>query len=141
MEEAVAAQAAVQQALTVLRDFYAKAGQATAFVQRKKQQPEAPEIFSSPYRGMGGESGGTESSKTYPYPRGLAGQENADFLGLRGPSYRKTHRKRWGAKPPPFPVSFAVGGIAWTPTVDDLRPDNIIAQPKQGRTLWEGFIF
>merc|ERR1712224_240510 len=49
------AQAAVAQALTVLKEFYAKAGEATALVQ---QQPEAPEIFDSPYKGMGGESGG-----------------------------------------------------------------------------------
>jgi hypothetical protein len=49
------AQTAVSQALAVLNDFYAKAAQATALVQ---QQPEAPEIFDSPYKGMGGESGG-----------------------------------------------------------------------------------
>merc|ERR1719291_920392 len=36
------AQTAVAQALTVLKEFYAKAGEATAFVQ---QEPEAPEIF------------------------------------------------------------------------------------------------
>ncbi len=42
-----------------------------------------------------------ESSKTYPYPRGLAGPEIVDFWGLNGPSYRKAHWKRWGAKPPP----------------------------------------
>jgi len=49
------AQTAVAQALTVLNDFYAKAAEATALVQ---QQPEAPEIFDEPYKGMGGESGG-----------------------------------------------------------------------------------
>ena len=27
-----------------------------------------------------------ESSKTYPYPRGLAGQEIVDVFGLNGPS-------------------------------------------------------
>jgi cell division septum initiation protein DivIVA len=48
-----AAQTAVAQALTVLKDFYAKAGDATALI----QQP-APEVFDSPYKGMGGESGG-----------------------------------------------------------------------------------
>jgi hypothetical protein len=45
------AQTAVAQALTVLKEFYAKAGEATAFVQ-------APEVFDKPYKGMGGESGG-----------------------------------------------------------------------------------
>jgi hypothetical protein len=40
------------QALTVLKEFYAKAGEATAFVQGE------PEIFDKPYKGMGAESGG-----------------------------------------------------------------------------------
>merc|ERR1719409_1151730 len=53
--DAAAAQKAVAQALTVLNEFYAKAGEATAMIQ---QQPEAPEIFDKPYKGMGGESGG-----------------------------------------------------------------------------------
>ena len=44
------------QALTVLKEFYAKAAEATAFVQQ--QQPEAPEVFGKPYTGMGGECGG-----------------------------------------------------------------------------------
>merc|ERR1712113_271870 len=50
-----AAQTAVAQAITVLKDFYAKAGEATAFLQ---QQPESPEIFDSPYKGMHSENGG-----------------------------------------------------------------------------------
>jgi len=45
------AQTAVAQALTVLKEFYAKAGEATAFVQQ-------PEIFDSPYKGMQAENGG-----------------------------------------------------------------------------------
>merc|ERR550525_2060619 len=49
------AQTAVAQALTVLKEFYAKAGDATALVQ---QQPEAPEIFDSPYKGMQAENSG-----------------------------------------------------------------------------------
>merc|ERR1719215_350048 len=49
------AQTAVAQALTVLKEFYAKAGEATAFVQ---QEPEAPEIFDKPYQGMQAENGG-----------------------------------------------------------------------------------
>jgi len=56
ISDAKEAQTAVAQALTVLKEFYAKASQATAFVQ--KQQPEEPEIFDSPYKGMGSESGG-----------------------------------------------------------------------------------
>merc|ERR1719217_1502726 len=56
VKDAIAAQKAVEQALKVLKDFYEKAGEATALVQ---QQPEAPEIFDDkPYKGMGGESGG-----------------------------------------------------------------------------------
>merc|ERR1719162_2780554 len=47
------AQTAVAQALTVLKEFYAKAGDATALV----QQP-APEIFDAPYKGMQSENGG-----------------------------------------------------------------------------------
>jgi len=49
--DADAAQAAVAQALTVLKEFYAKAGEATTFLQ-------APEVFDSSYNGMGSESGG-----------------------------------------------------------------------------------
>merc|ERR1712048_1516263 len=49
------AQTAVAQALTVLKEFYAKAGEATALLQ---QQPEAPEIFDKPYQGMQAENGG-----------------------------------------------------------------------------------
>merc|ERR1719362_936449 len=48
------AQTAVAQALTVLKEFYAKAGEATALL----QQADEPEIFDSPYKGMGAESGG-----------------------------------------------------------------------------------
>jgi len=49
------AQTAVAQALTVLKEFYAKAAEATALLQ---QQPEAPETFDKPYQGMGGSAGG-----------------------------------------------------------------------------------
>merc|ERR1719221_323134 len=51
------AQTAVAQALTVLKEFYAKAGEATALLQNR-QQPESPAIFDSPYKGLGAESGG-----------------------------------------------------------------------------------
>jgi len=53
--DAKGAQAAVAQALNVLKEFYAKAGEATSLLQ---QQPEAPEIFDSPYKGMQAENGG-----------------------------------------------------------------------------------
>eukprot|EP00418_Pyrodinium_bahamense_P008885 CAMPEP_0179126276 /NCGR_PEP_ID=MMETSP0796-20121207/59766_1 /TAXON_ID=73915 /ORGANISM="Pyrodinium bahamense, Strain pbaha01" /LENGTH=651 /DNA_ID=CAMNT_0020825021 /DNA_START=126 /DNA_END=2081 /DNA_ORIENTATION=- len=53
--DAQEAQTAVAQALTVLKEFYAKAGEATALLQ---QQPVAPEIFDSPYKGMQAENGG-----------------------------------------------------------------------------------
>merc|ERR1712139_187212 len=49
------AQTAVAQALTVLKEFYEKAGEATALMQ---QQPEAPEVFDSAYKGMQSENGG-----------------------------------------------------------------------------------
>merc|ERR1719291_810346 len=55
MADAAAAQTAVAQALTVLKDFYAKAGDATALLQ---QQPSAPAIFDSPYKGLQSENGG-----------------------------------------------------------------------------------
>lgn len=44
------------QALGVLREFYEKAGEATALVQ--KSSSGQPEIFDGAYNGMGGESGG-----------------------------------------------------------------------------------
>jgi len=55
IKDAQEAQTAVAQALLVLREFYAKAAEATALLQ---QQPVAPEIFDSPYRGMQAEHGG-----------------------------------------------------------------------------------
>jgi cell division septum initiation protein DivIVA len=56
VKDAQEAQTAVAQALTVLKEFYAKAGEATALIQ--KQQPAAPEIFDSPYKGLQAENGG-----------------------------------------------------------------------------------
>jgi len=55
--DAAAAQTAVAQALTVLKDFYEKAAEATAFAQQR-QQPDSPEIFDSEYKGMGSSNGG-----------------------------------------------------------------------------------
>jgi len=56
ISDAEGAQVAVAQALTVLKEFYAKAAESTALIQ--KQQPEAPEIFDEPYQGMGAGAGG-----------------------------------------------------------------------------------
>merc|ERR1711862_903974 len=55
IKDSTIAERAVAQALVVLKEFYAKAGEATALLQ---QQPEAPEIFDSPYKGMQAENGG-----------------------------------------------------------------------------------
>jgi len=52
IKDASDAQTAVAQALVVLKEFYAKAAESTAFVQ------QAPDVFDSPYKGMGAESGG-----------------------------------------------------------------------------------
>jgi len=52
ISDSEAAQTAVAQALTVLKEFYAKAGEATALLQAE------PEIFDSPYKGMQAENGG-----------------------------------------------------------------------------------
>lgn len=57
IKEAKEAQEAVAQALQVLKEFYAKASDATALVQTKERAQ--PEVFGDePYTGMGGESGG-----------------------------------------------------------------------------------
>lgn len=55
ISDAKEAQVSVAQATAVLREFYEKAGLATALVQ---QQSEQPAIFDAAYKGMGGESGG-----------------------------------------------------------------------------------
>merc|ERR1719498_2185127 len=55
IKDAKAAQVAVEQATAVLKDFYDKAGDATSLVQA---QPEKPEIFDAPYKGMQSENGG-----------------------------------------------------------------------------------
>lgn len=60
IKEAKEAQVAVTEALTVLKEFYAKAGEATALVQQPVSESinAAPETFEKPYKGMGGENGG-----------------------------------------------------------------------------------
>jgi len=55
IKDGEAGQAATEQAVQVLKEFYAKAGEATALIQ---QQPESPEIFDSEYKGMQAENGG-----------------------------------------------------------------------------------
>jgi DNA repair exonuclease SbcCD ATPase subunit len=55
ISDAGEAQTAVAQALTVLKEFYAKAAEATAFVQTRQEPPES---FDEPYQGMGGKAGG-----------------------------------------------------------------------------------
>merc|ERR1719231_931249 len=52
ISDAQEAQTAVAQALTVLKEFYAKAAEATSFVQKE------PEIFDEEYKGMQSENGG-----------------------------------------------------------------------------------
>jgi chromosome segregation ATPase len=55
LADSAEAQAAVAKALTVLREFYAKAAQATALVQ---EQQEPPPTFDEPYKGQGDAGGG-----------------------------------------------------------------------------------
>merc|ERR1719159_703555 len=51
VKDAEEAQTAVKEALKVLKDFYAKAAEATSLAQHKKRQDPAPEIFDEPYKG------------------------------------------------------------------------------------------
>jgi len=55
IEDAKAAQTAVQQAMAVVKDFYAKSATATAFAQQPAS--DAPETFDKPYKGMLPEGG------------------------------------------------------------------------------------
>jgi len=57
IKDAKEAQSAVAQALEVLKEFYAKAGDATALIQQSSKAGQ-PDIFDEPYTGMGGETGG-----------------------------------------------------------------------------------
>jgi len=52
------AQTAVSRALTVLQEFYEKAGEATAFVQKNQAKQDPPETFDEPYTGQAAEGGG-----------------------------------------------------------------------------------
>jgi uncharacterized protein YoxC len=55
VKEAKAAQVAVEQAMAVLKDFYAKSAEATAFAQQPAA--DAPETFEKPYQGLLSEGG------------------------------------------------------------------------------------
>jgi len=57
--DAQAAITAVEQATTVLKEFYEKAAQATALTQMQSEGPadDAPETFDKPFTGVGGEGG------------------------------------------------------------------------------------
>jgi len=60
LKEAREAQTAVESAMAVMKDFYAKAATATAFVQQSSKGPadDAPEMISDePYQGMAGSGG------------------------------------------------------------------------------------
>jgi len=54
--DAKAAQVAVEEAMAVLKDFYAKSAEATAFSQRQPAA-DAPETFEKPYKGLLPEGG------------------------------------------------------------------------------------
>jgi len=56
VKEAKEAQTAVEQAMAVLKDFYAKSAEATALAQQSPGE-DAPETFSKPYTGMLPEGG------------------------------------------------------------------------------------
>jgi len=58
IKDAKDAQTAVSRALIVLKEFYAKASESTALVQKSKQNPDAPAVFDEAYTGMGASSGG-----------------------------------------------------------------------------------
>jgi len=59
IKDAQDAQTAVNAALTVLKDFYAKAAEATSFVQQPLESERVKkELFDEPYKGMGGAKGG-----------------------------------------------------------------------------------
>merc|ERR1719482_2384014 len=56
IKEAKAAQVAVEEAMAVLKDFYAKSAEATAFAQQSPGE-DAPETFEKPYQGLLPEGG------------------------------------------------------------------------------------
>merc|ERR1719199_1838315 len=63
IKDAKDAQVAVSQALAVLKEFYAKAAEATALVQQPSAMDDAPDTFTTPYKGLGAESGATSAEE------------------------------------------------------------------------------
>jgi hypothetical protein len=57
IEEAKEAQAAVETAMRILKDYYAKAAEATAFTQQSPAE-DAPETFDAPFQGQQTQGGG-----------------------------------------------------------------------------------
>jgi len=58
VQEAKEAQSAVEDATAVLKDYYAKAAEATAFAQQKGPADDQPETFDKPFQGQQAEGGG-----------------------------------------------------------------------------------
>merc|ERR1719183_1369766 len=58
VKEAQGAQSAVEDATAVLKDYYAKAAEATAFAQQKGPADDQPETFDKPFQGQQAEGGG-----------------------------------------------------------------------------------
>mmetsp|Transcript_80713 Transcript_80713/g.152592 ORF Transcript_80713/g.152592 Transcript_80713/m.152592 type:complete len:677 (+) Transcript_80713:48-2078(+) len=52
------AQLAIAQAVVILKEFYAKAAESTALMQKRHGKQTPPSIFDSPYKGLQAESGG-----------------------------------------------------------------------------------
>ena len=86
VEDSQKAQAAVTAALNVLKDFYAKAAQATAFVQTKQPEIDAPKTFEGSYTGMGDSSGVRAGHSSGCEGRGRPG-------GSRGRSLKDPQRE------------------------------------------------
>merc|ERR1719335_1435643 len=60
IKEATEAQSAVEEAIAVVKDYYAKSAEATALAQESQAQTpleDAPETFDKPYKGMMPEGG------------------------------------------------------------------------------------
>merc|ERR1712224_247904 len=57
IQEAKDAQEAVSQALAIIKDFYAKAAESTAFAQQSPSEDQ-PESWNTPYKGKQAQGGG-----------------------------------------------------------------------------------
>jgi len=59
IEDAQEAQQAVEQAITVLQQFYEKSGEATVFAQEQdSEHQQPPKVFNDPYKGLQGDNEG-----------------------------------------------------------------------------------